>query len=179
MHRAAAAKSTKRTTKKPAPKATANPNRIAAGGAKGSPKARGFGDPNRVEFDGAKVALHLVDEASGSYLLHLEVLHPDLGHIVLPREASFAGGIEGHHFTVAPGGRLGNAFAHDLAVRDDHSADGRVWGGRGRRVMGEVEGALHELARSLVVAQDRHRGAIIAWTHDDTGARTSRPQRQD
>lgn len=75
MPRAAAPKSTKRTTKRPALKPAP--------------------DPNRLEFEGAKVALHLVDETSGSYLLHLEVLHPELANIVLPREASFAGGIDG------------------------------------------------------------------------------------
>lgn len=75
MPRAAAARPARKATKKPAPTPTA--------------------DPNRIVFDGAKVVLHLVDEASGSYLLHLEVLHPELGHIVLPKEASFAGGIYG------------------------------------------------------------------------------------
>lgn len=51
----------------------------------------------RYELRGAKVYLH-VSEFEGEALLHIDVDHPDLGRIILPREASYVGGREGGLF---------------------------------------------------------------------------------
>ena len=48
----------------------------------------------RYVLEGARVSLHVTEE-NGERFIHLDVDHPDLNNIVLPKEASYVGGKEG------------------------------------------------------------------------------------
>lgn len=47
---------------------------------------------SKTELEGAKVYVHLKDEASGANVTHIDVEHPDLNEIIRPNENTFVGG---------------------------------------------------------------------------------------
>jgi len=51
-------------------------------------------DGQRFTLEGARVYLHVVQHGS-ERIVHLDVDHPDLNHILQPKEASYVGGKEG------------------------------------------------------------------------------------
>lgn len=54
--------------------------------------------PSKYELEGARVFVHVKDEASGANVTHLDVEHPDLNEIIEPSENSFVGGKDGGVF---------------------------------------------------------------------------------
>ena len=53
----------------------------------------------RVVLEGAVVYLHVVERSTGGEsLIHIDIDHPDLNEIILPREATYAGAKKGGLF---------------------------------------------------------------------------------
>lgn len=53
---------------------------------------------SKIELEGAKVYIHVKDEASGANVTHIDVEHPDLNEIIRPDENTFVGGKGGGVF---------------------------------------------------------------------------------
>lgn len=54
--------------------------------------------PAKFELEGARVYVHVKDEASGANVTHIDVEHPDLNEIIGPSENTFVGGKDGGVF---------------------------------------------------------------------------------
>ncbi|MBI2077915.1 MAG: hypothetical protein HYT80_06030 [Euryarchaeota archaeon] len=53
----------------------------------------------RVVLEGAVVYLHVVEKtAGGESYIHIDIDHPDLNDIIVPRESTYAGGKKGGLF---------------------------------------------------------------------------------
>lgn len=66
---------------------------LGRGGAKDMDESSG----DRYELEGARVFIH-VSEHEGEPLFHIDIDHPDLNKIILPKEASYVGGRDGGIF---------------------------------------------------------------------------------